>query len=103
MVIGDCLRVRVEFEYFPFDAPIFRGFGRTGTATLHQQELEGVQQWNNRQRSCPLSLHSELLNDIRNYCKDDPTQNVEIRRDETVFNACRFLLCARSKVRHTNM
>lgn len=84
---GDCLRIRVEFEYFPFDAPIFRGFGRTMNNDNGR-----------RYSSCPPETHSELLNDIRNFCKDDPSQNVEIRTDDSIFNACRFLLCSRSKV-----
>lgn len=49
----------------------------------------------NRQKG----VHSELLNDIRNFCKDDLTQNVEICCGGRAFNACRFLLCSRSKVR----
>lgn len=86
LVFGDCLRVRVEFEYFPFDSPVFRGFGKVGG-----EEGQMSQQQASQQR------HMEMLADVRQYCLDDPSQNVEVKCGATVFNACRFLLCARSK------
>lgn len=93
LIVGDCLRIRVEFEYFPFDAAIFRGFGR------QVPDAEGQLLGSMARAQYGQNGRCELLADIRQFCAEDPSQNVEIRRGETVFNACRFLVCARSKVR----
>eukprot|EP00914_Ancora_sagittata_P018762 GHVO01037158.1.p1 GENE.GHVO01037158.1~~GHVO01037158.1.p1 ORF type:complete len:218 (-),score=25.88 GHVO01037158.1:75-728(-) len=75
MIFNDRLHLKIEMQYFPYDASIFQGYA----------ELPRTQQ-----------SSTGLLDDIEVYCKDDSTQNVHIRCGTEVFPACRFLLAARS-------
>ncbi|XP_053991574.1 uncharacterized protein LOC128883344 isoform X2 [Hylaeus volcanicus] len=74
LIVDNILRLRIELQYFPFDSHVFSG--------MNEMEVDS---------------HAQLLQDIQNYCEEDTSQNVQIRRDDVVFHSCRFLLCARSK------
>lgn len=76
LVQSDTLHIRVELQYFPFDAPVF-----VGSEPVSHANLTGCQ---------------DMLADIRQYCADDPLQSVEVKVDDKIFHSCRFLLCARS-------
>lgn len=79
LLYGDTLHIRIELQYFPFDAPVFVG---SDSSVSHANATFA---------SC-----QDMLADIRQYCADDPLQSVEVKVDDKVFHSCRFLLCARS-------
>jgi hypothetical protein len=98
LIVDNILRLRIELQYFPFDSHVFSGlnvrraFGRNN----HDESIKRSQQ------AIVMDSHEQLLQDIQNYCEEDKSQNVEIRRDDVIFHSCRFLLCARSKVIKSN-
>lgn len=99
LIVDDQLRLRIELQYFPFDAPVFRGLTSVETTTQFYNDID----FNHCTAGKSSHVHDEqrradLLHDIRSYCQEDPTQNVEVRRDDVIFHSCRFLLCARSRV-----
>lgn len=98
LIVDDQLHLRVELQYFPFDSPVFRGLTSMDPPKLEREGAEICVSLNEKEaRLHGDQRRAELLHDIRNYCQDDPSQNVEIRRDDVIFHSCRFLLCARSR------
>eukprot|EP01071_Lankesteria_metandrocarpae_P010351 Lankesteria_metandrocarpae@DN5329_c0_g2_i2.p2 len=96
LIFNKALKLKVEMKYFPYDAPIFKGFSSSKTCSL---EIE--------------QNHSNLLDDIEDYCKvspltvqkyaanflqSDSNQNAELRCEGKAFSVCKFLTSARSLV-----
>eukprot|EP00918_Siedleckia_nematoides_P059290 GHVU01129286.1.p1 GENE.GHVU01129286.1~~GHVU01129286.1.p1 ORF type:complete len:482 (-),score=97.36 GHVU01129286.1:304-1749(-) len=72
---GSALHLCVKMKYFPDDAPIFKA-----TAAALAEPTKRT-----------------LLTDIHAFCRDDPSQNIELRCVGRTFQSCKFLLQARSK------
>lgn len=97
LIFENQLRIRIELQYFPFDSRIFCRTAVPNVFRCSDQTTENIITADKQAMSYDVMSQSELLGDIRTYCQEETSQNIEIRRDDVVFHSCKFLLCARSK------